>query len=175
MDSTTFYTRLMGIKAFIFDMDGVLTDGFISLEKDGVMSRRFHTRDGSAMVRAVKKGFVFGIISAGYNQACEDRFRNMNVQHIYMNARPKLPYYKEILKLSNLKAEEVLYMGDDIADMQCIYASGIGVCPKDSCSDVLEIADYVCQNNGGQTAVREVIELVLKAQNKWDLPELINV
>lgn len=156
-------------------MDGVLTDGTVQVMPNNELVRTMHTRDGSALNRAVKQGLVLGIISAGFSQAAYDRFENFGVHHIYMNAKPKLPAYKEILEKEGISASEVLYMGDDIADMQCLFASGIGVCPKNSCLDVLAMADYVTEKNGGDGAVREVIEMVLRAQNKWELPELLHV
>lgn len=170
-----FYDRLLGIKALIFDMDGVFTDGTLLILPNDELVRSIHTRDGSALARAIKQGFEVGIISAGNSKPSKERFEKFGVQHIHMNVRPKLPVFKEILSKTGLQAKEVLYMGDDIADMQCVYAAGIGVCPKSSCQDILPIADYVTSHEGGSGAVREVIEMVLRAQNKWDLPELIDV
>lgn len=169
------YDHLKGIKALIFDMDGVFTDGSIIVMPGDELVRTMNTRDGSALNRAVMKGFQVGVISAGFSQPAIERFEKFGVHHIYMNVRPKLPIYRKILEETGLKPSEVLYMGDDIADMQCIHISGIGVCPANSCQDVLRMADYITQNDGGSGAVREVIEMVLRAQCKWDLPELIDV
>lgn len=174
-NSPSFYEKLKNIKAMLFDMDGVLTDGTVIVMPGDELIRKMHTRDGSAIARAVAQGYQMGIISAGFSQPATERFEKFGIQHIYMNAKPKMPVYKAILEKTGLKAEEVLYMGDDIADMQCLYASGIGVCPKTSCQDVYKVADYVTENEGGYGAVREVIEMVLRAQDKWDLPELFHV
>lgn len=170
-----FYRRLTGIKALIFDMDGVFTNGTLIILPNDELVRTIHTRDGSALARAIRQGFEVAIISAGNSTPTKERFEKFGVQHIHMNVRPKLPVFRDILEKTGLKAEETLYMGDDIADMQCVYAAGIGVCPKSSCQDILDIADYVTGNEGGSGAVREVIEMVLRAQDKWDLPELIDV
>jgi len=175
LKDSSLYDRLINIKAMLFDMDGVLTDGKVIVMPNDELIRSMHTRDGSAMSRAIKKGYQVGVISAGFSQPAIERFEKFGLQHIYMDAKPKMPAYKEILSKTGIKPEEVLYMGDDIADMQCIHASGIGVCPADACQDVLGVADYVTEKVGGNGAVREVIEMVLRAQDNWDLPELIDV
>lgn len=169
------YDHLKGIKALLFDMDGVFTDGTVMVMPGDELIRTMHTRDGSALNRAVLQGLQVGVISAGFSQPAIDRFEKFGVHHIHMSARPKLPVYRAILEKIGIEPKEVLYMGDDIADMQCLHISGIGVCPANSCQDVLRIADYVTQHNGGNGAVREVIEMVLRAQGKWELPELIDV
>jgi 3-deoxy-D-manno-octulosonate 8-phosphate phosphatase (KDO 8-P phosphatase) len=172
LSNSNFYDKLKNIKALLFDMDGVLTDGTVIVMPGDELIRKMHTRDGSALARAVKQGYQVGIISAGFSQSAIDRFVKFGIQHVHMNARPKLPIYNEILEKTGLKREEILYMGDDIADMQCLHISGIGVCPKDSCQDVFGVADYVTEKPGGYGAVREVIEMVLRAQDKWELPDL---
>lgn len=165
--------RLKDIKALFFDMDGVLTDGRVLVMPNDELVRSMHVRDGSAMVRAIGKGFTLAIISAGYSEPAIERFKRFGLQHIYMNAKPKMPAYEEILeKEEGLHPSQILYVGDDIADMKCLYKSGISVCPNDACQDVLGICDYVTKARGGYGVVREVIEMVLRAQKLWELPEL---
>ncbi|MBI3142112.1 MAG: HAD hydrolase-like protein [Bacteroidetes bacterium] len=159
------------IRILLFDMDGVLTDGTVLVTPTELL-RTMHTRDGSAITRAVKQGFELGIISAGFSQSAHDRFVGFGMQHIYMEAKPKWPVFKQILAITGFQPAQVLYMGDDIADMQCLHAAGIGVAPHDACQDVLAMADHITQHRGGHGAVREVIELVLRSQGKWELPSL---
>lgn len=163
--------KFKDIKVLVFDMDGVLTDGTVLVSPTELL-RTMHTRDGSAIARAVKQGYELGIISAGFSQSAYDRFVGFGMQHIYMDAKPKWPVFKEIMERTGCTPRQVLYMGDDIADMQCLHAAGIGAVPNDACQDVLAMADYITRQRGGHGAVREVIELVLRSQGKWELPIL---
>lgn len=158
---------LSNIKAIFLDMDGVLTNCDVIVMDDGELVRKMNVRDGYALKRAVDAGLTVAIISAGYSKGAEIRFANFGLQHIHMSVKNKIEVFNQIITDENITANEVVYMGDDIPDLECISAAAIGVAPNNASHEVLEIADYVTSKNGGDAAVRELIEMVLRAQNKW--------
>jgi 3-deoxy-D-manno-octulosonate 8-phosphate phosphatase (KDO 8-P phosphatase) len=157
------------IKTFIFDVDGVLTDGKILINSDGELLRSFDTKDGYAMKCALVKGFKIAIITGGRNEAVRERFKELGVIDIYLGAHHKLDAYQDLMDNYNLNPEEILYIGDDIPDIPVMEKVGLGCCPADAASDVKAIADYVSHKKGGEGCVRELIEQVLRVQGKWSL------
>ena len=164
----SFLERAKGIKAFFFDMDGVLTDGKVLVMQNGDLLRQMNVRDGFALKTLSRKGYIGAIISAGYSEGAVMRFKGFGLKEVHMNADPKLAVFNDILERNKLNASEVLYMGDDVADIECLKTAGIAVSPADASSEVLPYADYITEFTGGNAAVREVVELVLKAQDNWD-------
>jgi 3-deoxy-D-manno-octulosonate 8-phosphate phosphatase (KDO 8-P phosphatase) len=157
------------IKTFIFDVDGVLTDGKILINSDGELLRSFDTKDGYAMKCALVKGFKIAIITGGRNEAVRERFKELGVIDIYLGAHHKLDAYQDLMDNYDLNPEEILYIGDDIPDIPVMEKVGLGCCPADAASDVKAIADYVSHKKGGEGCVRELIEQVLRVQGKWSL------
>ena len=157
------------IKTFIFDVDGVLTDGKILINSDGELLRSFDTKDGYAMKCALVKGFKIAIITGGRNEAVRERFKELGVIDIYLGAHHKLDAYQDLMDNYDLNPEEILYIGDDIPDIPVMEKVGLGCCPADAASDVKAMADYVSHKKGGEGCVRELIEQVLRVQGKWNL------
>ena len=157
------------IKTFIFDVDGVLTDGKILINSDGELLRSFDTKDGYAMKCALVKGFKVAIITGGRNEAVRERFKELGVIDIYLGAHHKLDAYQDLMDNYDLNPEEILYIGDDIPDIPVMEKVGLGCCPADAASDVKAMADYVSHKKGGEGCVRELIEQVLRVQGKWSL------
>jgi 3-deoxy-D-manno-octulosonate 8-phosphate phosphatase (KDO 8-P phosphatase) len=157
---------LQNIKGFFFDIDGVLTDGFIySFSSEEV--KRTSIKDGYALQLAVKKGYKIGIISGGKSENIKKRLEYLGIQFIYLGVSDKLLVYEQLLKEWDLSSEQVVYVGDDMPDYWVMKKSGLAVAPADAAKDILAIADYVTQAKGGEGVAREIIELVLKAQNQW--------
>ena len=160
---------LTQIKTFIFDIDGVLTDGKVLINSDGELLRSFDTKDGYAIKCALIKGFKVAVISGGKNEAVRERFQELGVLDIYLGAHHKLEAYQDLLDNYNLNPEEILYIGDDIPDIPVMEKVGLGCCPADAVSDVKAMADYISHKEGGKGCVRELIEQVLRVQGKWTL------
>jgi 3-deoxy-D-manno-octulosonate 8-phosphate phosphatase (KDO 8-P phosphatase) len=164
------YKQLLpNIKTFIFDVDGVLTDGKILIHSDGELLRSFDTKDGYAIKCALLKGFKIAIITGGRNEAVRERFKELGVFDIYLGAHHKLDAYQDLMDNYDLKAEEILYIGDDIPDIPVMEKVGLGCCPADAVPDVKAKADYISHKKGGEGCVRELIEQVLRVQGKWSL------
>ena len=162
-------TLLPNIKTFIFDVDGVLTDGKILITNEGELLRSFDTKDGYAMKCALVQGYKIVIITGGRNQGVEDRFKELGVFDIYMGAHHKIDAYQDLMDNYDLDPETILYVGDDIPDIPVMEKVGLGCCPSDAVSDVKAMANYVSHKKGGEGCVREIIEQVLRVQGKWRL------
>ena len=169
MKMKNYKTLLPHIKTFIFDVDGVLTDGKILITNEGELLRSFDTKDGYAMKCALVQGYKIAIITGGRNQGVEERFKELGVYDIYMGAHHKLDAFQDLLDNYDLDPETILYIGDDVPDIPVMEKVGLGCCPADAVSDVKAMADYVSHKNGGEGCVRELIEQVLRVQGKWRL------
>ena len=159
--------KLSQITTFIFDVDGVLTDGNVILESSGEMVRTMHTKDGYALQHAVKKGYHIVIISGGSSVMVKKRLEGLGIEHIHLGKDQKLPVLNEHLHKHNISLDQVLYMGDDIPDLPCLKVVGISSCPKDASVEVREVCDYISHINGGKGCVRDVLEQTMRIQNKW--------
>jgi len=156
------------ITTFIFDVDGVLTSGMLTIMPDGELVRHMNVKDGYAMKTALNKGFKVCIISGGTNKAVKSRLAALGIKDIYLGAHNKINEYKEILEKYNLNHENVLYMGDDIPDIPVMQKVGLASCPNNAVPEVQQAARYISNIKGGEGCVRDVIEQVLKVQGKWD-------
>ncbi len=162
------YKEIMNsITTFIFDVDGVLTDGTVHVSPTGEMLREMHIRDGFAMKAAIESGYNVCIISGGSNEGVRIRLRNIGITDIHLGSPDKVATFKEYIELYNIKAENVLYMGDDIPDYHVMQLVGLPTCPQDASPEIKAISKYISHKNGGKGAVREVIEQVMKVQEKW--------
>ena len=156
------------ITTFIFDVDGVLTDGSVTLLPDGSQIRKMSTRDGYALQLAVKKGFNMIIISGGKNEQVRTRLAGLGLKMIYLGVSDKVDKLEDILIENDLKKDEIIYMGDDMPDYDVMQKVGLATCPKDACSDIREISDYISPFNGGEGCARDIIEQTMKVQGKWN-------
>ncbi len=155
------------ITTFIFDVDGVLTDGTVLINTDGEMLRSMNIKDGYALKTAIRQGYNVCIISGGKNEGVRKRLEGLEIKDIYLGAHQKVEQLSEYLKNNTIKLENVLYMGDDIPDIPVMQQVGLPTCPQDAVAEVKENSKYVSFKKGGKGCVRDVIEQVLKVQGKW--------
>ena len=158
---------LQKIRAIVFDLDGVLSSSTISLGIDGVPLRTVNIKDGYAIQLAVKMGLHVAIISGCKIESVRSRYEGLGMTDIYLGASVKIKIYEDFLAKHHLKEEEVMFMGDDIPDLEIMRRVGCPVCPKDACSEVKAVSIYVSDYQGGYGCGRDVIEQTLKAQGKW--------
>lgn len=162
------YKEIMNdITTFIFDVDGVLTDGSVFVTNEGEMQRTMNIRDGYALKAAIESGYKVCIISGGSNEGVRIRLRNLGVIDIHLGTPDKVKTFKEYTAVYGIKPEQVLYMGDDIPDYHVMKLVGLPTCPQDSSPEIKNISTYISHKNGGKGAVRDVIEQVMKVQGKW--------
>ncbi|MCQ2219658.1 MAG: HAD hydrolase-like protein [Paludibacteraceae bacterium] len=167
MNKVNFKENLKNVKAFAFDVDGVLSSDCVSLHPNGEPMRVVNIKDGYAIQHAVKKGYPIAIITGGNTESVRLRFAKLGVQNIYMSSAYKMKDFYDFLEKNGLKASDVLYMGDDIPDYQVMKECGYPCCPNDAASEIRETACYISPKEGGRGCVRDVIEQVLKAQGNW--------
>lgn len=159
--------KLHHIKAFVFDFDGVLSDGKVYTASNGEMVRATSTKDGYALQYALKKGYRIAIISGGFGEGMQQRFRGMPQMDIFLHVSNKIELFTKYLNDNNLKPENVLVMGDDIPDYQMMSMAGVKCCPADAAEEIKHIADYISFQSGGCGCVRDVIEQTLRLQGRW--------
>jgi 3-deoxy-D-manno-octulosonate 8-phosphate phosphatase (KDO 8-P phosphatase) len=164
---TNFKEDLVNVKAFIFDLDGVLSLQTITLNSFGVPNRTVNLRDGYALQLAVRKGYRVAVITGSNCKEYSRRLKLLGVSDIYLNSRTKLDHYYSFLKKYGLSNTDVLYMGDDIPDFEVMNLVGIPVCPADADTEIKQISVYISDRKGGEGCVRDVIEQVLRLNNKW--------
>ncbi|MDO9340229.1 MAG: HAD hydrolase family protein [Bacteroidales bacterium] len=162
-----FKEDLVRVKAFIFDIDGVLSMQTISLNSFGVPNRTVNLRDGYAMQLAVRKGYYIGVISGSSSKEYQKRLKLLGVTDIYLNSLAKLDHFNIFLKKYNINKSDVLFMGDDIPDFEVMKEAGIAACPSDADSEIKQVAAYISDKKGGEGCVRDVIEQVLRLHNNW--------
>ena len=158
---------LSRIKAFAFDVDGVLSPDTIPLHPSGEPMRIVNIKDGYALQFAAKMGYPIAIITGGRTEAVRKRFEGLGLNHVYMGATVKIEIFKKWLDECGLRPDEVMYMGDDIPDLECMREVGIPVCPADAAAEVIEASRYVSEFKGGEGAVRDIVEQVLRARGDW--------
>lgn len=162
-----FKEGLANVKAFVFDIDGVLSTQTIALNVFGVPNRSVNLRDGYAIQLAVRKGYHIGIISGCSSKEYQKRLKLLGVKDIFLNSKSKIEHFQAFLNKYNLNKSEVLFMGDDIPDYEVMREAGIPVCPSDADSEIRSVASYISDKRGGEGCVRDVIEQVLRLHNKW--------
>lgn len=158
---------LKKIKAFLFDVDGVLSKDIVPLHPNGEPMRTVNIKDGYAMQLAVKHGYQVGIITGGNTEAVRLRFDRLGVQHIYMASAVKKHDFQDFLNKSGLSPEEIVYAGDDIPDYEVMKQVGLSVAPADAAPEIKAIAKYISHREGGEGIARDIIEQTMKAQGKW--------
>lgn len=158
---------LKHITTFVFDVDGVLTDGSIQVNSQGEMFRTMNVKDGYALKTAIDKGFNICIISGGTNEGVRLRLKNLGITDVFLGANHKIEILEQYLQKHNVALENVLYMGDDLPDYEVMKKAGLPVCPQDAVPEIKSISKYISHKEGGKGCVRDVIEQVLKVHNKW--------
>ena len=160
------------VRAFVLDVDGVLTDGSLILLDDGQQARTMHIRDGYALQLAIKKGYHVIVISGAVSEAVKTRLNRLGVQEVFMGVKNKHALLKERMQALGLKPAQVLFMGDDMPDCSVMQLAGVPCCPADAVAEIIQQSVYISPYNGGKGCVRDVIEKVLKLNNDWGDEEI---
>jgi 3-deoxy-D-manno-octulosonate 8-phosphate phosphatase (KDO 8-P phosphatase) len=163
---TSYKERLNTVNTFIFDVDGVLTDGKIILYKGDFM-RSLNSKDGYALQYASKLGYKIFIITGGNSIDVKEALEGLGVKEVHLRSSNKLNVYKDLKEKHDLKDSEVLYMGDDVPDYNVMKTIGVATCPQDACVEIKQISHYQSPVFGGNGCVRDVIEQTLRVQGKW--------
>ena len=158
---------LSQVTTFIFDVDGVLTDGSIQISTNGELLRTMNIKDGFAMKHAREQGYTICIISGGKNEGVRHRLKGLGITDIYLGCPDKVEQMEEFFDIYEISPENVLFMGDDLPDLYPMKKIGLPCCPQDAASEIKEISKYVSHKKGGKGCVRDVIEQVMKVQGKW--------
>lgn len=156
------------IRLLLSDVDGVLTDGLVTIDNQGVESKQFHIRDGQGIRLWQHAGGQFGIVTGRSSQVVKLRAAELDIEILRQGVKDKWPTVQEICEQTGIPSECVCYVGDDLPDLATIEQVGLGVAVADAAEEVRQAADYVTQIAGGQGAIREIVELVLKTSNRWD-------
>jgi 3-deoxy-D-manno-octulosonate 8-phosphate phosphatase (KDO 8-P phosphatase) len=156
------------ITTFVFDVDGVLTDGTVMLLDGGLQARRMHTKDGLALQMAVKNNYRVLVISGAESQQVVQRLNKLGIFEVHMSVADKKVFVEDYIHKNNLLAEQVLYMGDDLPDLPPMSLAGLTCCPSDAVNEIREAVHYISPVAGGHGCVREVIEKVLKLNDHWN-------
>lgn len=159
--------RARGIKLILLDVDGVLTDGTVIMHGDGTESKGFHIRDGAAMVWAGQAGIPIGLLSARTSAATTQRASQLGIRIVSQGVADKAEEFDRIAAAAGLTAEAVAYMGDDLLDLPVFARAGLAGAPSDAADDVCARAHWVSTLPGGRGAVRQFIEMILRAQDRW--------
>lgn len=163
-----FLEKLKHIKAILLDVDGVLTNGILLLTESGEQLRQFNIKDGYALQLAVKKGIKVAALSGARSQGVKHRLNGLGIQDVFLGLESKIEVYTNYLLENKLSPEQVLFVGDDMPDLQVMKLAGLAVCPADAIEEVKAISHYISPKNGGEGCVRDIIEKVLKIQNLWN-------
>jgi 3-deoxy-D-manno-octulosonate 8-phosphate phosphatase (KDO 8-P phosphatase) len=162
------YKELLGaVCAFVFDFDGVLSDGTVLVTSDGDALRKTHARDGYAIQYALRKGYRVCIISGGYSESMRLRYCDFAGMDIFLKVSQKRDILQGYMERHHLQSEQIVYMGDDIPDYEAMQLAGVKACPADAALEIQHISDYISHLDGGKGCVRDIIEQVMRLQNRW--------
>jgi 3-deoxy-D-manno-octulosonate 8-phosphate phosphatase (KDO 8-P phosphatase) len=164
---TFFKERLLTIKGLIFDVDGVLSMDTSPLDENGDPVRTANIKDGFAIRYALQNSFRMAIITGGNTLGVKLRYQKLGIEHIYMNSFNKTECLEDFCAKTGLAKDEILYMGDDLVDYQIMKEVGISTCPLDAVPEIKVVSQYISDKKGGQGCVRDVIEQVMRSQQKW--------
>jgi 3-deoxy-D-manno-octulosonate 8-phosphate phosphatase (KDO 8-P phosphatase) len=159
--------KFQRIKALVFDMDGVLTDGSLLILPNQEFIRTMDIKDGYALQHAVKKGYHIVVISGSISKPCAERFEYLGIRNVFMKVKDKEDILAQFILSNNLKWEQVLFMGDDVPDLEVMKLVGLPCCPADAVSEIKAVSKFIATKNGGKGCVREVIEKVLRLNDDW--------
>jgi 3-deoxy-D-manno-octulosonate 8-phosphate phosphatase (KDO 8-P phosphatase) len=163
--------RLKKVETFVFDVDGVLTNSKVLATENHEMLREFNIKDGFALQFAVKKGYNIIIISGGSSKGVKSRLENLGIQHVYTGVSNKVELFTTLIKELQLNPSTCLYMGDDYPDISVMKMCEIKTCPKDAVWQIQEHCDWISEHNGGEGAIREILETSLTLQDNWESSE----
>lgn len=164
---TNYKSLLNDIKAFVFDVDGVFTDSTVQISPSGELLRTMTVRDGYAVKQAVDHGFKICVITGGKQQGVQSRLGGLGVKEVHIGVDDKLQVLEGFLKKEQLQRHEVAYMGDDLPDLEAMQLVGLTSCPQDAVPEIKAVCSYVSHRDGGKGCVRDLIEQVMRAQQKW--------
>lgn len=164
-----FKEKLNHIKTFLFDVDGVLTNGSVLVMENGELVRNFNSKDGFALQLAIKKGYRIAIITGGNSQAVKQTLHSLGIEDIFLSQSDKLQCYKDYINEHDLKEEEIVFMGDDLPDYEVMKRVGIAACPNNAAHEIKQISIYISNRNGGEACVRDIIEQVMRCQGTWEI------
>lgn len=159
--------KLHAIKAFVFDFDGVMSDGSVWTLPDGQTVRYGDTKDGYALHQAVKRGYIIAIISGATSLSINHRMESLGVKQCYTGCANKMQTYRQFLEVNHLTEEQVVCMGDDIPDYEMMCHCGVAACPADAAVEIKAISHYISPRPGGRGCVRDIIEQTLRLQGEW--------
>jgi 3-deoxy-D-manno-octulosonate 8-phosphate phosphatase (KDO 8-P phosphatase) len=160
--------KAANVKLILLDVDGVLTDGAVVIDDDGAESKRFHIRDGIALVWAQRAGLKVGLLSARHSATTTHRAAQLGISLVHQGVASKAAAYDEILKDTAVTEAEVAYMGDDVVDLAVLGRAGLSAAPSDAVAEVRSCVDFVSSYRGGEGAVRELVEMILRVQGQWN-------
>ncbi|MCB0463469.1 MAG: HAD hydrolase family protein [Flavobacteriaceae bacterium] len=168
MSEKSYKEQLNNITTFIFDVDGVLTDGTVTVTTSGDMLRKMNIKDGYALKTAIDNGYNICIISGGSNEGVRLRLQGLGVTDIFLGVQNKVEQLNNYLSKKNIDSKCAIYMGDDIPDFKVMQLVGLPCCPQDAAPEIKAISSYISHKNGGKGAARDIIEQVMKVQGKWN-------
>lgn len=163
-----FKEDLHKIRAFVFDVDGVISTNLVTLHSSGDMMRTVNTRDGFAIKSAIEAGFKVGVITGARSESLRARFRGLGTDDVYLDSVDKESDLHSFISKYQLDLSQILYMGDDIPDLECMKMVGMPTCPNDATTEVLAVSRYISNFPGGHGCVRDVIEQVMRTQGCWN-------
>jgi 3-deoxy-D-manno-octulosonate 8-phosphate phosphatase (KDO 8-P phosphatase) len=156
------------VTAFVFDVDGVMTDGSVLLLDNGLQARTMNVKDGLALQMAIRNGYKVIIVSGGNSEPLINRFKYLGIEDVHLGLKDKLQFLEDNMERYQLSWRQVLYMGDDLPDIPLLEKVGLSCCPEDAVAEVKKVSKYISIKKGGQGCVREVIEKVLKLNDNWN-------
>ena len=156
------------ITCILSDVDGVMTDGRIVYDNQGVETKRFHVRDGLGIKAWMKSGFGFGILTARTSKIVSQRAGELGIEHVQQGYEDKWPAAESMLSVMGYQAEQVCYIGDDLPDIPVMRRVALAVTPADAAFDTQEAAGWILRSKGGEGALRELIERLLRSKHRWE-------
>jgi 3-deoxy-D-manno-octulosonate 8-phosphate phosphatase (KDO 8-P phosphatase) len=160
--------KFHSVKTFVFDVDGVLTNGSVLLLENGLQARQMNIKDGLGLQMAIKNGYRVIILSGASSEPVINRFKYLGIEEAHLGVADKLKFLQHFMENNDLNWNEILFMGDDLPDVAVLEKAGLSCCPADAVSEVKEVSHYISPFNGGMGCVRDVIEKVLKINNHWN-------
>ncbi|MGN0692209.1 MAG: KdsC family phosphatase [Oscillospiraceae bacterium] len=158
----------MDIRLIVIDVDGTMTDGGIYYDENGNEMKKFCTKDAAGFFAARQLGITTMVLTGRKCAATSRRMAELKIDHVYQDVKNKVGFLTKFMEENGITKEQLVYIGDDINDLSPMKIAGFVGCPADSCAEVLEIADYVSKKNGGEGAVRDVIEHILRKDGLWE-------
>jgi 3-deoxy-D-manno-octulosonate 8-phosphate phosphatase (KDO 8-P phosphatase) len=156
------------IKLIILDIDGTLTDGGVYIDSNCVETKKFNIKDGAGIVLAQSVGIEFMFLTGRTSACVEQRAKELKIKYVAQGIQEKAAYLKDFMASNNLSKDNIVYIGDDLNDLPAMHCAGISVCPADAADEVKRFCNYILSKNGGEGAVREFIEILLKESNLWE-------